>query len=609
MKRYLIILPALLLNLLTLVAQVSFNASAPAGVVKGEQFRLTYTLKNGQGSNPKFPNEIKGFDILYGPTLSQSHSTQIINGKTTTESSESYTFVLMGNQEGTFTIPSASITADGKTLTSNTLTVNVLPQDKTTQNNQQRQGGQNSGSTSTAQNINANDAFIRPIVTKTKVFEQEAFVITFRFYTTLNVKDIGKIEFPEFEGFMVEEQDLPVNRQLSLEHYNGRNYYAVDLRKTLLFPQRFGKITIPPGKIEMVFSVPSGRKIQSFFGPQEVMTDVKRTMQTNPVIIDVAPLPAGKPDNFSNAVGSFTMKSEISDTEITANEAITITLTIAGTGNMKLIKNPEIELPSDFEAYDPKITNNFRIVENGLTGIKKLEYLFIPRHQGQYTIPPIEFSYFDPKTNVYRTLTSPEYNLKVAKDPNAGNNAAVSYTNQNEVQAIQDIRFLKTKDIKYTDIDNFIMGSVAFYLWYLIPSVLFFTSFILYRKQIKQNANIALMRTKKANKVATKRLKLADSYLKAHNREKFYEEVLRALWGYLSDKLLIPVADLNRDNIEHELLRFGASEQLVGQFISILDKCEFARYAPSASDTEMDTVYNETVNTISKMESVVKKRK
>jgi len=596
---------------LLLAQDVSFLTSVPAAVVKGEQFRLSYVLKNANGRDPQFPEQIRGFDILFGPAISRSHSTQVINGKSSSESSESYTFTLIANEEGTYSVPTASIKVDGKTYTSNAVTVKVLPPDRTTtQSNQGNSGGGSpSSSSSTAQNIRSDDAFIRAIITKSKVYEQEAFIITFRFYTTLNVKDIGKIEFPEFEGFMVEEQDLPVNRQMFLEHFNGRNYHAVDLRKSLLFPQRSGKMTIPQGTIEMLFSVPSGRRVQSFFGPQDVMADVKRVLKTNPVTIDVSPLPAGKPENFSNAVGTFTMTPEISATNIKANEAITLTLTISGTGNLKLIKNPEVKLPNDFETYDPKINNNFKITENGLSGTKTIEYLFIPRHHGTFEVPPVEFSYFDTRSKSYKTLSSPSYKLSVEKDPNAGNTSAVSFANQSEVKTVKDIRSLKSGNFNFSKPDDFFMGTLSYILWYIIPALLFIAGFMLYRKQIKQNANIALMRTKKANKIAKKRLKAAEGYLQTHNKEKFYEEVLRAVWGYLSDKLLIPVANLNRDNIEQELSGYGVSGHLTEEFINVLDTCEFARYAPAESEDAMDKVYSQTADAISQMENIIKKKK
>lgn len=616
MQKRLLLVILILINTGVILAQdVTFKTNVPSAVVKGEQFRLTYVLRNANGSDARFPTEIKGIDILYGPSVSQSYSSQVINGKSTSESSESYTFVLMANEEGTYTIPGATIKVNGKTHSSAPVTVKVLPPDKTTQNQQSSNSGSSRGgstassSSSTAVSLKPTDAFIRAIPTKTKVAEQEAFIITFRFYTTLNVRDIGKIEFPEFEGFMVEEVDLPVNREMSLEHYNGRNYYAVDLRKSLLFPQRSGKITIPTGKIEMVFNVPSGRKIQSIFGPQEIPVDVKKTLTTGPVAIDVAALPTGKPTSFANAVGTFTLDSKISDTNITANDAITLTLTINGTGNLKLIKNPELKLPKDFETYDPKINNNLKITANGLAGTRTIEYLFIPRHQGKYIIPSIEFSYYDTKSKSYKTLKSQEYALNVEKDPDAGNNSAVSYTNQSEVDVVKDIRFLKTDKVKLTAVDGFVFGSFVYWIWYIIPIFIFGIAFAANRNRIKQNANISLMKTKKANKVATRRLKIADAHLKTHNKEKFYEEVLRAIWGYLSDRLTIPVADLNRENIEQELSKYGVSTKLNDKFISILDTCEFARYAPAESEDAMDKVYAETVNAISEMESIIKKKK
>jgi len=606
---YLIIL--LFLGFGCLYAQdVTFKASAPPAVAKGDQFRLIFTLENAKGQDLKAPDTINGFEILYGPGISTSQSTQVINGKATTRSSESYIFTLSASTEGTFTVPAATIKADGKTYTSNTLQIKVLPPDQTA-NNQQPQGSsgggqQPSASTSTSANISSTDAFIRAIPSKTKIREQEAFVVTFRFYTTLQVLDIGKIEFPEFDGFMVEDQELSPNRQMQMEHYNGRNYYVVDLRRTLLFPQRTGKITIPAGKIEMLFNIRTNKTVNTFFGPQYVMTDVKKTLTSSPLAINISDLPEGKPANFSNGVGTFSMSADISETNIKANDAVTITLNISGTGNMKLIKTPELALPKDFDTFDPKITNNLRFTDNGLTGSKTIEYLFIPRYQGTYKIPPLELSYFDTRSNSYKTLSTPEYTLNVARDPNAGANSATSFT-QTDVQVEQDIRHIKTGKPTFVPVGNFMVGSLSYYLWYVIPLVLFAIFFILYRKQIKENADIVRMKTKRANKVAVKRLKQAQKHLQAQQKEKFYEEVLRATWGYLSDKLVIPVANLNRDNIEAEMLRYGADKTLIDKFIYILDTCEFARYAPAESDTAMDDIYRTTVDAIGEMEGSKKK--
>lgn len=599
---YLIFLVALLTgNIAVSEAQVTFKATAPASVVEGEQFRLSYVL-NQEGRDLRLP-DLSDFDILFGPSTSTSFSQRTINGKTTSERSVTYTYILVAKTTGTFTIGPASISVDGANYQSNSLKVEVLPPDE--KSSQSSRGG---GSSSGSATVSDNDAFIRAIVSKNNPYEQEGFTVTFRLYTTLNIVNFGRIQFPEFEGFMVEEIDVPVNQQLQMERYNGRNYYTADLRKTLLFPQKSGQITIPSGRLEMVFSVPSGRSVTTFFGSQELMVDVNKTLVTNPVVINVKPLPANRPASFANAVGTFTMKPNINTTQLRANEAISLRLEISGTGNMKLISNPAVEFPSNFEVYDPTVTNALNVTSNGLTGIRTIEYMAIPRYEGNYTIPPVEFSYFDINTNSYKTLTTEEYSLQIAKgDP--GSITSSNFVNQQDVRVEQDIRFLKTGEPNYLSISNFFVGSLNYWLWYIIPFVLLVVLFIINRKQARENANVALMRNRKANKIAIKRLKLAEKYLKEQKKENFYDEVLRAIWGYFSDKLSIPVANLSKNNIENELSKNGISGELISRFMQILDTCEFARYAPAESDAEMESVYNNTFNAIGEMENRLKKSK
>lgn len=586
--------------------EVVFKASAPNAVVKGEQFRLTYSL-NKEGKDIRLPSDMDGFEIRFGPSVSSSYSTQIINGKSTSQSSFSYTYILVAPEEGTFKVDPASITVDGSNYRSNSLEVKVLPPDKDAEKSQSQSSQSPSASASSPQEIKATDAFIRTVVSKSRIYEQEAFMVTFKLYTTLNVVDFGRIEFPEFEGFLVEELDMPSNQQLKLEHYNGRNYYTATLRKTLLFPQRSGKMTIPSGRLEMVFSVPSGKKISSFFGMQEVNTDVKKPMITNPVTVNVTSLPTGKPSSYKGAVGSFTFTPSISTQEIRANEPVTITLKISGTGNQKLIQNPEVEFPTNFEQYDPTIQNELTAGENGLTGTRTIEYLVIPRYEGDYSIPPIEFSYFDIASRSYKTMKSPEYSLTVLKgDPSKA--TASSYVNQQQVKVEQDIRYIKTGSAKLQRTDNFFFGSWVYWLWYIVPLLLLTVFFIVYRKQMKLNANIALMRTKRANKVAKRRLKQAEDFLKNQDKQNFYNEVLRALWGYFSDKLSIPVANLTKNNIGTELSSYGVDELLTERFMHILDTCEFARYAPVESSAAMDEIYKEATDAIGKMENILKSK-
>ncbi len=609
MKKYWFLFLLLFAGISRICAQdVSFVINAPASTVKGARIQLQYVLKGGNASEePQVPEPIKGFDLLFGPSISQNYSSYSVNGKTTSESNVTFTYVLMAKEEGTFTLPAATVKVNGRSYKSGSAQIRVLPPDKNAQTTEPGQQPQATTQSSTGGNVNPNDAFVRAIFSKTKVKEQEAVVVTFRFYTVLNIRDVGKIQFPEFEGFMTEDFELPANRQMQMEHYKGRNYYVIDVKKTLLFPQRSGKMTIPAGTMEIVFEVASGRKVQTFFGTQNVMTEARKVLRTTPVTVDVSPLPVdGKPLGFSGAVGAFNFTPSISKEKMKANDPVTIKFDISGTGNLKLIKNPEIKFPKDIETYDPQVKNDFKLTENGLTGTKTIEYNFIPRYPGKFTIPPVEFSYFDTRSNSYKTVSSPAYTLDVDKDPNAGKNTSTSYSNQKELEVEQDIRYIKTGEFSFSNPDRFFTGSFSYLLFYLVPLALFIIFSIIYRKQIKANADIALMRTKKANKVATKRLKLAKKYLQTQNKDSFYEEILRAVWGYLSDKLTIPVADLSRENIEMELTKYGVGEELISTFIGVLDTGEFARYAPSGQG-DMDKLYNDTVDAIGKMENTIKK--
>jgi len=588
------------------MAQVTFKASAPATVVQGEQFRLSFVL-NKEGRDLRLP-DMPDFELLFGPSTSTSYSQRTINGKTTSESSVTYTYIIVAKKPGTFTISEASITVDGSNYRSNPIQIKVLPPDESSsQGATPRDRSSSESSSSGSATVSANDAFIRAIVSKNSIYEQEGFTVTFRLYTTLNIVNFGKIQFPEFEGFMAEDIPLPANQQLQLERYNDRNYYTADLKKTLLFPQRSGKMTIPSGNIEMVFSVPSGRRVSTFFGTQEVMVDVTKNMTTNPVSIQVKPLPAGKPASYANAVGNFTLNPSISTVNTKANEAITLTLEISGTGNMKLIRNPEVEFPDNFEQYDPVVDNALNVTSNGLNGIRKISYMVIPRYEGNYTIPPVEFTYFDLGSNSYKTLTTPEYKLQIAKG-DAGSAPTSSFVNRQDVKVEQDIRYLKTGEISYLSRTNFFVGSFAYWLWYLIPLTMLVLLYLFNLKQARENANVALMRTKKANKIAVRRLKTAGKHLQNQNKEQFYDEVLRALWGYFSDKLSIPLAQLSKQNIESELSKKGINEDLVGKFMHILDTCEFARYAPAVGDASMDRIYQETLETIGEMENKLRKK-
>ena len=334
--------------------------------------------------------------------------------------------------------------------------------------------------------------------------------------------------------------------------------------------------------------------------------EVKKKITTPKAVINVQPLPA-KPAGFSGAVGEFKLASSINATDVKTNDAVTIKLTLSGTGNMKLIGTPEVKFPQDFEIYDPKVTDDYKLTNSGLTGTKTFEYLAIPRHAGNFTIPAVEFTYFDLKSNSYKTLKTEAYNLKVAKGQGNADQVISDFTNKESVKMLgKDIRFIKLGDSSLRPKGDFFFGTVGYYLCYLIPLLLFVVFAVIYRQKALENANVAKVKTKKANKVATRRMKLAGKLLAENKKNEFYDEVLKALWGYISDKLSIPVSQLSKDNIEAELTNYGVQEALIAEFIGVLNECEYARYAPGNENEAMDKVYSASVEVISKMENSIK---
>ena len=580
--------------------KISFVTEAPEVVVSGDQFRLTFTVNTQKVRDFRAPN-IKGFEVLMGP----SRSTQYSNYNGVVTNSITFTYILMADKEGEYTIPGASIVADGNPYVSNSVKVKVLPPDQSS--NQ----GNNRGSTSRNQTSNGQisnkELFITATASKTNVYEQEAFLLTYKIYTQVNLTGLDG-DMPDLKGFHTQEVELPRQKQWKLEHYNGRNYNTTVYSQYVLFPQQSGKLEIPSITFEGVVTeiVPSNDPFDFFNGGSR--RDIKKNIVTPQLTINVKELPDNKPTNFSGGVGVFTMSSSISTQELKTNDAITIKLVISGSGNMKLIKTPEVAFPQDFEIYDPKVDNKFSLTSEGLTGNKVIEYLAIPRHAGEFTIPPIEFTFFNIKTQKYQTIQTEAYTLKVAKGEGNADQVVANFTSKEDLKVIgKDIRYIKIGNTKLNPKDNYFYGTIVYWLWYLIPLLLFITFMVIYRKQAIENANVAKVRTKKANKVATKRMKNAGKLLAENNNEAFYDEVLKALWGYISDKLNIPVSQLSKDNIEEKLTKHGVSDELIKHFIDTLNECEFARYAPGNQTETMDNINTSAINVISKMENSIKR--
>ena len=581
---------------------ITFSANAPEVVVSGDQFRLSFTINSQKVRDFRAPS-IKGFEVLMGP----SRSTQYQNYNGVVTNSITFTYILMAEKEGTYTIPGATIVADGNNYTSNSVEIKVLPPDQSSST-----GNGNSARSSRNQansgKISEKELFMTATASKTNVYEQEAILLTYKVYTQVNLTALDG-DIPDLKGFHTQEVELPNQKTYSLEHYNGRNYNTLVWRQLVLFPQQTGKIEIPSVTFEGTVSqmVASADPFDAFFNGGNYV-NIKKNLVTPKLTINVKELPAGKPANFSGGVGEFTLSSSISTQELKTNDAVTIKLVISGTGNMKLINTPEVGFPQDFEIYDPKVDNKFNLTRNGLSGNKVIEYLAIPRHAGTYTIPPIEFSYFDLKSQSYKTLKTDAYTLNVAKGEGNSDQVVANFTSKEDLKVLgQDIRYIKTGDTQLTKKDDYFFGSTSYYLWYIVPLALFIAIMVINRKQAMENANVAKVRTKKANKVATKRMKNAGKLLAEKKSEAFYDEVLKALWGYISDKLSMPVSQLSKDNIEEELQKHQVADELIKEFINNLNECEFARYAPGNQDEKMDKIYSSAIDVISKMENSIKR--
>lgn len=585
--------------------EVTFQANAPAQVIVGKPFQLTYTV-NQRAKDLQVP-EFADFEYLAGPYTSQSSSTSFVNGQRTSSFTLTYTYTLMANKEGNYTLPAATITVGRNTYTSNSVRIKVLPPDKVS-NAEESHSSQARTATRPANQEGA--CFMRTVVTKTKVHEQEALLLSYKLYFAgVDVAQFtNNTKIPEFTGFLKQEIELG-EIQTELEHYNGRNYQTAIVYQTLLYPQHGGDLTIDPATFEAVLRVQTRQQVRSifddFFGSY---TNVTKPLTAPGVTIHVQSLPAGKPASFAGGVGKFTMNSTISSTQLKTNEAVTIKIDIKGSGNMKLLKTPAIDWPEGFEAYDPKVTNNFKTTTSGVSGTKTIEYLAIPRASGDYVIPAVEYTYFDTDSKSYKTLTTPEYTLRVAKGANeVDNNSAVvqNYVNKEEItQFATDIRYIHPMNTdKATEIpSNGLQAGGLTSLLYIIPALLTLIMLIIFRKQIKENADQTRVRYKKANKVAQKRLKVAQKLLTANNKTAFYEEIERAALSYMSDRLSIPTAELSKDTISDILRQKGIAEPLIKAVNDVLSTAEFARYAPS-TDSEMQSLYDQTTELIDQLEN------
>ena len=588
-------------------SQTTCMAKAPSQVGVGQPF--TYSVTLNQEASQIYATDFSNFNVLNGPMSSSSSSITMINGKTTQSSSYVYSYTLAAKKEGTFTIPSTSFKVDSKTVKSNAVTIKVVQGSTQNQNNPRERRSQ--------QNISFNekDVFIKAYASKNTPFVGEQVILTHKLYIGPSVNGgyrVDNINIPSQNGlWSYTLGDPKANTPYTVEVIDGKRFTVYEIRKTAVFPQKAGEITVTPMEMKFTARVISQQSsgdpfFDQFFGGSQSSRDYTLNLQSNNVKLNVKELPkANQPENFSGLSGNFTIKTLISRDKLKTNDATNLTITVSGSGNLQHIEDLNLVFPTGLDVTDPKITDNINTSGNSVSGTRIFEYVIIPRNTGTFTLPTPTFSYFDLNTKSYKTITALSFTLTVEKGN--GDNF-VSSSNQQKIKMLgNDIRFIKTtkNDLKKGSAEPF-FGSPFYYSLLIFPLVIFIVFLIIRRKQIEYYSNTALVKNKKARKVAQKNLKNGLKLLNLNQKDPFYIEISRALWGYLSNKYHIPLAQLSMESVENKLKEKGIAEDMIRQFIETLEQCEYARFAPGDSSVLMNEMYNKALQFILNNESVSK---
>ena len=605
MRRLFSILFTLFAVTVTATAQ-KLVAGAPSHVSVGEQFRLTYTVNTQDVDNFRAGNFPDAFEVLMGPSTSRQSSFQMVNGHTTSSSSITFTYIICANKNGTFTIPPAQIRCEGQTIKSNSVKITVSGRQQS-----QRGGGggyDNEPQMRTAgSNISGADLFIKVSANKQRVHEQEPILLTYKVYTLVQLTRLdGKM--PDLKGFHTQEVQLPQQKSFKVETYNGRPYRTVTWSQYVMFPQMTGKLEIPSITFDgtVVMQNRDVDPFEAFFNGGSGYVEMKKKIKAPGITIQVDPLPA-RPADFSGGVGKFNISAQLTPASVKTNDAITLRVIVSGVGNLKLIKEPVVVFPKDFDRYDAKVTDKTKLTSNGVEGSMIYDFIAVPRNAGKYEIPPVKFVYYDTSANKYVTTESKGFTLDVAQGAKSG--GVSDFTGSDVDMLNKDIRYIKTTPEELHGVNDFFFGSTSYWIALALLAVAFISLFVIFRQRAIDNANIGKMRGKKANKVATRRLRTASKLMAAGRSGEFYDEVLRALWGYVGDKLNMPVESLSRDNISQRLTEREVSEANVSLFISALDECEFERYAPGDAKGNMNKTFNAAMTAIENIEDTMKQRK
>ncbi len=599
---------------------VKLTASSKPVVSVGERFQITYEV-NADGRNFTSP-DFGSLTVLSGPNTSTSSSIQIINGKMEQSYSKTYSFIVQATAEGEVTVPPASVIVEGKKYTSNSLKIKVVKGSAPAASSQ-GSGNKSSGVTSRSSGntgiLQNDDVYVKASVSKTNPYIGEQVIVTYTLYTRVPISNLILNKAPSFTGFWSKSlTDNKTQLKPRKQIINGQEYTVAEITRYALFPQKPGVLTIDPAELQCTAQIrintPRKRTndpFEEFFNDpffNRNVRNVETTLRSKPIKIKVKPLPEkGKPENFGGAVGDFTFKSSIDRDNLKANEALTLTFTVIGKGNLELLDLPAPEFPSDFEVYDPKVSSNIKTRKSGISGSKKFEYLAIPRTPGDFVIKPVTFTFFNPAEKKYYSFSSGEFRIHVEKgDKNA---SAVTYSSsaQEDIKFIgKDIRHIKNGPFDLIPANIFFFESNVFYIMLVLPVVLLLLVIILWKRQEKRQSNVSMMKTRKANKVARTRLHKAEKFRKEGKEKEFYDEIAQALWGYIADKFSIPQANLSIETVKETLTGKGAEEKIVDNFVNTLNNIEFARFAPGEKSGKMDTVYKEALNTISQAEKGLK---
>lgn len=583
------------------------RVSTPSRVEAGENFRVSFKVTTQDVDD--FRSGLHSTDVvevIAGPYTSSESSFQMVNGHTSSSSSITYTYTLYAAKSGVYNIPAAHARVGGKQISSRPAKVTVVGSAQGRGNNSPKMHEDDNYQPhmkAAGSVISGRDLFIKVSANKKKVYEQEPILLTYKVYTLVDLTQLeGKM--PELTGFHTQEIPLPQQKSFHIERVNGKPYRTVTWSQYVMYPQMTGKMEIPSITFKGIV-VQQNRSVdpfEAFFNGGSGYVEVKRNIVAPSIKIDVLPLPH-KPANFSGGVGKFNISAQLNKNELKAGDPLSLRIVVGGIGNLKLIKQPVVNFPKDWDKYDPKVTDKTKLTSKGLEGNMIYDILAVPRNQGHYTIPPVELTYYDTSLNQYKTIKTQSFEIEVAKG-DGSRSSVVDYSKDQP----KDIKAIKKGEAELHSVDNFFFGSVGYLMSLLIPFAAFVALLVIFRKRAIDNADLVKMKGKKANKIATKRLRQANKLMLAGKTNEFYDEVLRALWGYVGDKLNMPAEKLSRENISEKLQSHNVDDNTISKFLSAIDDCEMMRFAPGDPEGNMNKTFESAMTAIMEIENVMKKK-